>query len=95
MPSELDQRFDAVLAMVTGPGGRVVLDRDGQGRAIVANFPPTLPMFFRTFCGLYADREALISEDMTPGAALNGCRVVPAFAGGAVSAEALAVLGGP
>jgi acyl-CoA synthetase (AMP-forming)/AMP-acid ligase II len=63
MPSELDRRFDAVLAMVTGPGGRVVLDRDAEGRAIVSNFPPTLPIFFRTFCGLYADREALISED--------------------------------
>jgi acyl-CoA synthetase (AMP-forming)/AMP-acid ligase II len=63
MPSELDLRFDAVLAAVTGPGGRVVLDRDGEGRAVVANFPPTLPMFFRAFCGLYADREALISED--------------------------------
>ncbi len=39
--------------------------------------------------------EALISEDMAAGAALNGSRVVPAFAGGAVSAEALAILGGP
>ncbi len=63
MPSELDLRFDAMVAMVTGPGGRVVIDRDSEGRAIVANFPATLPMLFRTFCGLYADREALISED--------------------------------
>ena len=31
MPSELDQRYDAVLAAVTGPGGRIVLEHDGAG----------------------------------------------------------------
>ena len=61
--SELDRKFDAVLAAVTGPGGRVVLDKDEQGRVIVANFPSTLPLFFKTFCALYADVEAVISGE--------------------------------
>ncbi|MFL6748255.1 MAG: class I adenylate-forming enzyme family protein, partial [Sphingomicrobium sp.] len=61
--SELDRKFDAVLAAVTGPNGRVILDRDEQGQTIVANFPPTLPMFFKTFCALYADVEAVIAGD--------------------------------
>ncbi len=37
--------------------------------------------------------EAVISEDMAPGATLNGIRVVPAFSGDRVSPEALALLG--
>ena len=67
MPSELDQRYDAVLAAVIGPGGRIVLGRDSQGRAYVDNFPPTLPMFFKTFCALNGAVEAVItaSERLT------------------------------
>jgi long-chain acyl-CoA synthetase len=61
--TELDRKYDAVLAAVTGPGGRVVLDKDEQGRTIVANFPPTLPMFFKTFCALYGPVEAVIAGD--------------------------------
>ncbi len=63
MPSELDRKFDAVMAAVTGPGGRVVIDHDAEGRAIVANFPATLPSFFKTFCALNADVEAVIAGD--------------------------------
>lgn len=63
MPSELDQRFDAVLAAVTGPGGRIVLDRDEAGRAFVANFPGTLPLFFRTFGALNGAVEAVIAGE--------------------------------
>ncbi len=63
MPSDLDQRFDNMLAAVTGPGGRLVLDTDAEGRTIVANFPATLPVFFKIFCGLYADREALVAGE--------------------------------
>ncbi|MDQ3246035.1 MAG: acyl--CoA ligase [Pseudomonadota bacterium] len=63
MPSELDRKFDAVLAQVTGPGGRLVLGQDDHGRPIVTNFPPTLPMFFRTFCALNAAAEAVIAGD--------------------------------
>ncbi|HET9398174.1 MAG TPA: AMP-binding protein, partial [Sphingomicrobium sp.] len=61
--SELDRKYDAVLAAVTGPGGRVILDKDEFGRTIVANFPSTLPLFFKTFCALYADVEAVIADD--------------------------------
>jgi len=61
--SELDRKYDAVLAAVTGPGGRVVLDKDEQGRVIVSNFPATLPMFFKTFCALYGPGEAVIAGD--------------------------------
>ena len=63
MPSELDLKFDAVLAAVTGPGGRIQLGRDDQGRAIVTNFPPTLPSFFDIFCALNGATVAVVAED--------------------------------
>jgi acyl-CoA synthetase (AMP-forming)/AMP-acid ligase II len=63
LPSELDQRFDAVLAAVTGPGGRIAIDHDAHGRALVGNFPATLPLFFRTFCLLNGHVEAVIAGE--------------------------------
>ncbi len=63
MSSDLDRRFDEMVARLTGPGGRLVIEHDARGQAIVANFPPTIPGLLRTFCELYADREALIAED--------------------------------
>ena len=63
MPSELDRKFDAVLAAVTGPGGRIVLGEDDQGRAIVANFPATLPSFFKVFCALNGAVEGVVAGD--------------------------------
>ena len=63
MASELDRRFDDMLARVTGPGGRIVIGQDEAGRAIVTNFPATLPALFRTFCALYPDNEAVIAGD--------------------------------
>ncbi len=62
MPSELDRRFDAVLAVVTGPGGPIQFGRDERGRTIVANLPPTLPMLFDSFCALHAGTIAVIAE---------------------------------
>ena len=59
--TELDRKYDAVLAAVTGPGGRVVLDKDSEGRTIVSNFPATLPLFFKTFCMLNGAVEAVIA----------------------------------
>ena len=50
MPSALDRKYDAVLAEVTGETGRVQIGRDAEGRAIVANLPPTLPGLFDAFC---------------------------------------------
>ena len=63
MPSELDLRYDAVLAAVTGPGGRVVVGEDGEGRKVVSNFPATLPAFFKTFCALNGQVEAVIAGE--------------------------------
>ena len=67
MASALDRKFDETLAAVTGPGGRVVIDRDKQGRKIVGNFPATLPDLFRTFCALNAQTEALVSGELATG----------------------------
>jgi non-ribosomal peptide synthetase component F len=50
MPSELDLQYDAVLAAVTG-------------RAIVTNFPATLPLFFDTFCMLNGAVEAVVAGE--------------------------------
>src|SRR6187397_1144391 len=61
--TELDRSYDAVLAAITGPGGRVILDQDGDGRTIVANFPATLPLFFKTFCALNGPVEAVIAGE--------------------------------
>ncbi|NUT00637.1 MAG: acyl--CoA ligase [Sphingomonas sp.] len=63
MPSELDLKFDAMLAAVIGPGGRLIIGEDERGRAIVTNFPATLPSFFRTFCALNAQTEAVVAGD--------------------------------
>ncbi len=63
MASELDRRFDEELARVTGPGGRLVIGRDGLGRARVENLPSTLPSFFTAFCSLNRDNEAVVSGD--------------------------------
>jgi acyl-CoA synthetase (AMP-forming)/AMP-acid ligase II len=63
MPSELDRKFDAVLAKVSGPGGLIAFGEDGEGRAIVTNLPPTLPGLFNAFCTLHANTEALVAGD--------------------------------
>jgi len=63
MPNELDRRFDEELARVIGPGGRLVIGTDEIGRAIVTNFPATLPLFFKTFCALNAANEAVVAGD--------------------------------
>jgi acyl-CoA synthetase (AMP-forming)/AMP-acid ligase II len=62
MPSELDRKVDAALAEVTGPGGRVQIGRDAQGRAIVTNLPATLPGMFDAFCMLHAATEGVVSN---------------------------------
>jgi long-chain acyl-CoA synthetase len=63
MGSELDRRYDELLAETTGPGGRLVIGENDQGRPIVNNFPATLPQFFKTFCALNAANEALVAGD--------------------------------
>src|SRR4051794_9172064 len=63
MPNELDRRFDEELAKVIGPGGRLIIGHDELGRAIVTNFPGTLPAFFKTFAALNAANEAVVAGD--------------------------------
>ena len=63
MLTDLDRRFDELLDAVTGPGGRLVIEKDAQGRAIVANFPGTIPALFRTFCSVNAEAEAIVCGD--------------------------------
>ena len=63
MPSELDRKYDEVLAEVVGEAGRVRIGRDDRGRAIVANFPATLPGLFDAFCVLNGEVEAVIAGE--------------------------------
>jgi acyl-CoA synthetase (AMP-forming)/AMP-acid ligase II len=63
MASDLDRKVDEMLASITGPGGRVVIAHDEQGRAIVGNLPATLPGFFDAFCDLHGATEALVAGD--------------------------------
>ena len=63
MPTDLDRKFDAILAAVTGPGGRIQMGKDAEGRAIVTNLPPTLPLLFDTFCAFHAQTIAVISGE--------------------------------
>jgi acyl-CoA synthetase (AMP-forming)/AMP-acid ligase II len=60
MPSELDRRYDETLARVTGPGGTLAIGTDELGRAIVSNFPGTLPGLFHAFCAINASNEAIV-----------------------------------
>jgi len=63
MQSDLDRRFDEVLARVTGPGGMLEIERDERGRATVAKLPPTVPGLFRAFCAIHAATEAVVAGD--------------------------------
>jgi long-chain acyl-CoA synthetase len=63
MPSELDRKYDAVLAQVTGPGGSIQLGRDAEGRAIVTNLPAILPILFDAFTMLHGATDAVVSGD--------------------------------
>ena len=63
MPSELDRKFDAVLAAVTGEGGPFVIGEDAEGRAIVTNLPATLAVLFDAFCMLNGAVEAVVAGE--------------------------------
>jgi len=63
MPSELDRKYDAVLALVTGEGGKIQLGHDDKGQAIVTNLPPTVSMLLDFFCMLHAQVEAVVAGD--------------------------------
>ena len=64
MPSELDRKYDAVLAAVTGEGGRFAIEpRRRRAAPIVANLPGTLPILFDIFCTLNGAIEAVVAGD--------------------------------
>ena len=63
MATDLDRKYDEILKALTDPGGRLIIGRDEQGRAIVENFPATIPALLRTFCALNAEAEALVAGD--------------------------------
>jgi len=66
MPSELDQRIDAAMAGLTGPGGPMPLTtvtRDGLDYPAIAVAPPALPYYFAHFCTEHADKPFLVAGD--------------------------------
>ena len=66
MPSELDQRIDATVAGLTGPGGPMPLTtvtRDGLDYPAIAVAPPALPYYFAHFCNEHADKTFLVAGD--------------------------------
>jgi acyl-CoA synthetase (AMP-forming)/AMP-acid ligase II len=72
VPSELDRKYDAVLAEKIGEGGPFVIERDALGRAIVGNLPATLPGLFQAFCALHGEAEAVVcGEERLSFAALD------------------------
>src|SRR4051812_45914771 len=62
MRTELDRKYDSVLAQVTGPEGRIQIGHDAQGRAIVTNLPATLPGLFDAFCMLHGATEGVVAD---------------------------------
>ena len=61
MASELDRKYDEVLAGLIGEGGRFTIEQDALGRAFVGNLPGTLPRFFTAFCALNGATEAVVA----------------------------------
>jgi acyl-CoA synthetase (AMP-forming)/AMP-acid ligase II len=85
MRSELDRLYDAELAEVTGPNGRIQIGHDGEGRAIVTNLPATLPAMFDAFCMLHGATEGVVADgERLTFARLNeeATRVAHALVGG-------------
>jgi len=61
MRSELDRRYDEMLAKVTGPDGLLAIGRDRKGQAIVTNLPDTVPELVRHFAEVNAEHEAIVA----------------------------------
>jgi acyl-CoA synthetase (AMP-forming)/AMP-acid ligase II len=83
--SELDRKYDEVLAGLIGKGGRFTIEHDALGRAYVGNLPGTLPQFFAAFCALNAATEAVVAgEERLTFAALDARsdRLARVLAGG-------------
>lgn len=63
MPSDLDRRFDEVMATLTGRDGPIAVARNEKGTAIVPGLPGTLADFFRFFCAQHSDVEAIVAGE--------------------------------
>ena len=66
MPSTLDQRMDAAMAALTGPGGAMPLsmvERGGITYPALAVAPPALSYYFAHFCAEHHDKTFLVSGD--------------------------------
>jgi len=63
MPSELDRRFDAVLAHITGPGGLLAAAPDDLGMLRVPALPATMPGFLDLFGQLNGAVVAVIAGE--------------------------------
>lgn len=66
MRTALDERMDATMAALTGPGGPLALgeaERDGRSYPLIATAPPTLPAYFAHFCHEHADKTFLVAGD--------------------------------
>jgi long-chain acyl-CoA synthetase len=62
MLNALDRKIEQMKGVVSGPEGMFKLGTDGQGRTVVENLPPTLPMFFDAFCALHGAADAVIAD---------------------------------
>jgi len=66
MRTTLDERMDATMAALTGPGGMLALgeaERGGRRYPIIAAAPPALPHYFAHYCHEHADKTFLVAGD--------------------------------
>jgi long-chain acyl-CoA synthetase len=66
MRTPLDERMDATMAALTGPGGMLALgttQRDGRDYPVIAVAPPSLPLYFAHYCHEHADKTFLVAGD--------------------------------
>ena len=64
MRTALDERMDATMAALTGPGGPLALgeaERGGRSYPLIAAAPPALPAYFAHYCHEHADKTFLVA----------------------------------
>jgi acyl-CoA synthetase (AMP-forming)/AMP-acid ligase II len=66
MRTVLDERMDATVNALTGPGGMLAagtVEQDGRTLPVIAVAPPTLPLYFAHYCQEHADKTFLVAGD--------------------------------
>lgn len=63
MLSDLDRRFDAIMARLTAAGQQLAAVPDAEGRLVLAHLPDTLPGFLRFTCAQHREAEAIVAGD--------------------------------